>query len=165
MRKTASKSPTWRLPAALVSALQRGLQLDTELFASCLTFEGGMRSYCSAEAEDEQFGANSEAYTSPAAWAGRTLCVPPQDSASTLKALRWAIASAEKPDSTSLTALFVTPGPSAAYKRWLNHPSVREVLTVPASFLKANTGTRQASRSPTPHAFCSLWAAQQSSAV
>ena len=28
-----------------------------------------------------------------AAWAGRTLCVPPQDSASTLKALRWAIAS------------------------------------------------------------------------
>ena len=81
--------------------------------------------------------------------AGRTLCVPPQDSASTLKALRWAIASAEKPDSTSLTVLFVTPAPSAAYKRWLNHPSVREVLTVPVSFLKANTGTGQVSRSPT----------------
>ena len=147
--KTTGKSLTWKLPAALVAALQRGLQLDTELFASCLTFDSGMRSYCSSEAGDEHFKADPEAYTGTAAWAGRTLCVPPQDSASTLKALRWAIASAEKPDSTSLTALFVTPAPSAAYKRWLNHPSVQEVLSMPASFLRTDTGTGQVSRSPT----------------
>ena len=147
--KETGKSHTCRLPAALVTALQRGLQLDTELFASCLTFDSGMRSYCSTEPGDEQFGANPDAYTGTAAWARRTLCVPPQDSASMLKALRWAIASAEKPDSTSLTALVVTPAPSAAYKRWLNHLSVREVLTVPGSFLRTDTGTGQVSRSPT----------------
>ena len=147
--KATGKSPTWRLPAALVSALQRGLQLDTELFASCLSFESGMQSYCSSEADDEHFGANPEAFTGTAAWAGRTLCVPAQDSASTLKALRWAIASAVRPESTSLTALIVTPAPSSGYRRWLNHPAVRELLQVPASFLQADTGDARASRSPT----------------
>ena len=147
--KETVKSPTCRLPAALVSSLQRGLDLETELFASCLTFESGMQSYCSSEADDEQFGANPDAYTGTAAWAGRTLCVPPQDSASTLKALRWAIASAVKPESTSLTALIVTPAPSSGYRRWLNHPAVRELLQVAASFLQADTGDTRASRSPT----------------
>ena len=87
--KETGKSPTCRLPAALVAALQRGLRLDTELLASCLTFDSGMRSYCSTEPGDEQFGANPEAYTGTAAWAGRTLCVPHQDSASTLMPFGW----------------------------------------------------------------------------
>ena len=61
--KETGKSPTWMLPAALVAALQRGLQLDTEVFISCLTFDSGMQSYCSTEAGDEHFGSNPEACT------------------------------------------------------------------------------------------------------
>ena len=54
-----------------------------------------------------------------------------------------------RPDSTSLTALILTPAPSSGYRRWLNRPAVRELLQVPASFLQADTGNSHASRSAT----------------
>ena len=43
----------------------------------------------------------------------------------------------------------MTPAPSSGYRRWLNHPAVRELLQIPASFLQADTGDARASRIPT----------------
>ena len=117
------------VPTELITALQEGLNLSTELFSSPLTFCSELPQYISQAPEDQDFGACREAYSG--VWQGSLLCHPDTDDRATLKALRWALCSASLQDTEPLLVAFVLPNkPTSARSALLAHPCIQHITTV-----------------------------------
>ena len=132
-------SPPRPIPAVLVRALAKGLQLQLQLFTSPLGFDPSLTAYCSACEEDAAFGAFGRPYGSP--WGGSALCIPPDNDKAMDKALRWAIASATTLLEASLSVIVLPLAHLTAYQRWLAHPLVFNLLMVPGTAVPATAAT------------------------
>ncbi len=71
------------------------------------------------------FGANTDAYSKK--WEGASEANQPHDAKAMEKAVRWAIFSAEKKMSPTLTAFMLPKTGVNAYQKWHTHPMIREL--------------------------------------
>lgn len=124
----------WATPDIYMQALQRGLSIDIERFASPLNFTPGMRAYYSLYEEDQVFGANHNAFSCK--WTGASQCNPEYEAVDMDKAVRWAIASAHQTEEASLTAFVLPYWNTTAYMRHLDHPLVHTLARIPKAQFK-----------------------------
>ena len=96
----------WATPDPYMRALQEGLSLKVERFASPLNHSEYLDAYFSRYEEDASFGANVDAFS--CRWTGPSQCNPEYESDAMDLAVRWALASATESKEPSLTA-FVLP--------------------------------------------------------
>ncbi len=91
------------IPNGYMQALQIGLGITIERFASPLNYNPTSECYFSLYPEDRLFGANVDAFS--CRWKGASEVHPDHEPAEMEKALRWAIFSAEDTCEPTLTAL------------------------------------------------------------
>jgi len=108
-----------------MNALIQSLDIHCERFASPLNFNPAVKQYYSLHEQDRVFGANTDAYSTK--WEGASEANPPHDAKAMEKAVRWAIFSAEKSMSPTLTAFMLPKTGANAYQKWLTHPMIREL--------------------------------------
>ena len=96
----------WATPDPYMKALQRGLNLKIERFASPLNHSEHLEAYYSRFEEDATFGANVDAFS--VKWTGPSQCNPEYEADAMEMAVRRAIASATDSEEPGLTA-FVLP--------------------------------------------------------
>jgi ribonuclease HI len=108
----------------------------TDVWASPLDVVTTASYYMSADAvHDAVFGATHHPFSSP--WTRMSICHPPPDHDSMDKCLRWAIGSAVRYFNTEVVTLLVMPVRlNTAYERWLPHPTVTEIATIPNRCLR-----------------------------
>ena len=97
----------WSCPDKLMQNIRETLSTTTERFASPMDRSADLPAYWSAFKEDQLFGANHDAYSSP--WTGSSQAYPGQDIKECDKAIRWAIASAEAHPQTPTCTIVVVP--------------------------------------------------------
>ena len=129
----------WATPEQYMLAFASALNHETdmapdmrELMASPLNVSESTERYCSIYIEDTTFGAEHDAYTFP--WVGLNECNPEYEHADMDKAVRWAIGSILQYPNIPTATLMILPdwrGSATAYQRWLAHPLVHEILTIP----------------------------------
>ena len=124
----------WATPDAYITALQEGLSVDTERFASPLNFTPTMRSYFSMYEADGTFGANHNAYS--CLWTGASQCNPEYEAADMDKSVRWALASAKHSEDPCVVAFILPCWEDTAYVKWLPDPSIHIMARVPKSQFK-----------------------------
>ena len=117
-----------------MQALQQGLGVDIERFASPLNFTPGMHAYYSLYEEDHAFGANHNAFS--CAWTGASQCNPEYEATDMDKAVRWAIASAGYTEEASLTAFVLPYWKTTAYMQHLGHPFIHVLARIPKELFK-----------------------------
>ena len=118
----------WATPDGYMKALIDGLSLDTERFASPLNFTPAMKQYFSLYPQDQVFGANTNAFC--CAWNGASQANPEYEHNDMDKAVRWAIASAQKSDEATLTAFVLPWWEDSAYFKWMGNPFVYSLIRI-----------------------------------
>ncbi len=113
------------LPDDYMDALVQSLNIHCEQFASPLNFNPAVKQYYSLHEQDKVFGANKDAYSTK--WKGASEAYPLHNAKAMEKAVRWAIFSAEKSMSPTLTTFMLPKTDANAYQNWLTHPKVREL--------------------------------------
>ena len=140
-KNVASLAP----PAPILNALRSGLHLESEIFASSLTFNPQMDCCYSEVAQDRRFGSNASAFST--AWSGSNLAVPPEDDKAMKTALGWAISSASTLTCRCLTVLILRARRHTANRQYLQHPLVHVLFDIPAAALvPLHTTARPANR-------------------
>jgi hypothetical protein len=129
----------WATPEQYLLAFATGLNAYPdmppdmrELMASPLNVSKSTERYCSRYVEDAKFGAEHDAYSFP--WVGLNECNPEYEHMEMDKAVRWAIGSIVKHPNIPTATLMVLPdwrGSATSYQRWLSHPLVHNILTIP----------------------------------
>ena len=130
--KTMPPSELLTLHPAINGALQGGLQITHERFASPLDYSHLSPTYSSKYPADQLFGANLEAYSQP--WLGSSIAHPPYGDKEMHKAMRWAIASAQWAEATQQPSCTILALPSTkwgAYSALLAHPMVYQLAALP----------------------------------
>ena len=112
-----------------MKALQEGLSLKLERFASPLNHSEHLEAYFSRYEEDGIFGANVDAFS--CRWAGPSQCNLEYESDAMDLAVRWALASATETKEPSLTAFMLPQWDMDAYRQYMNSPLVHLLLRVP----------------------------------
>ena len=124
----------WATPDPYMKAIQRGLNLKTERFASPLNHSEHLEAYFSRFKEDAVFGANVDAFS--VKWTGPSQCNPEYEADAMEMAVKWAIASATDSEEPSLTAFVLPHWPKHAYHQHMNNPMVHTLLRVPQKQFK-----------------------------
>ena len=127
----------WATPDNLMTGLIQSLSLTTERFASPLNFSTSMSSYYAVNQEDQAFGANFDAFSTP--WLGASQANPEYEDADMDKAVRWAIMSAASTEEASLTAFILPEWPRTAYYKYMTGPRVHHFVTVPKDKFRFKT--------------------------
>ncbi len=125
-------------PDRYMQAFRDGLSVTTERFASPLNFNPNMTCYFSMYAEDALFGANFDAYS--VKWTGASQLNPEYEAVAIIKAMRWAILSAQEATEPLLTT-FVLPwwdDKGSSYARWLSHQTVQAMATTDRNKFRFN---------------------------
>src|SRR3569833_3468444 len=121
----------WATPDSYMLAINEGCRTNTERFASPLNFNPVHENYFSLYPEDAVFGAYTDAYSVP--WTGSSQVNMEYEADHMDKGIRWAIGTATRCQQPML-AVFVLPcWRLTAYSKWLVHPNVHEIATLPAS--------------------------------
>lgn len=124
-RRTKLKNH-WATPDAYIKALQDGLSVCIERFASPLNFTPSMASYFSLFEADQALGANHDAFSCK--WIGASQCNPEYEARDMERAVRWAICSARDSEEASLTAFVLPYWETTSYFQWLSHKKWVHIL-------------------------------------
>ena len=88
----------WATPDVYMLALEQGLNIHTERFASPLIYTPHLQAYFSRYSDDKLFGANLDAFSCK--WAGASQASPKYEAGDMNMAVKWAIDSAIQPSRT-----------------------------------------------------------------
>ena len=122
----------WATPPDLLRAIAQSFSTEMEWFASPLNHSHTIPQYCSAYKEDTLFGARHDAYKH--VWTRSGQCNPEYTYDQMFKATKWAINSTLS-DDPSLTIMVLPHWSSYAYEKFLHHPAVHTLATIPANQL------------------------------
>ena len=95
------------------------------------------------------FGANANAYSTT--WEGASEANPLHDAEAMEKAVRWAIFSAEKSTSPTLTAFMLPKTGANAYQKWLTHPMIRQLGCIERDHISFKTSDHWTTGQPYKH--------------
>jgi ribonuclease HI len=95
------------------------------------------------------FGANTDAYSTK--WEGASEANPPHDAEAMEKAVRWAIFSAEKSTSPTLTAFILPKTGANAYQKSLTHPMIRQLGCIEREHISFKTSDHWKTGQPYKH--------------
>jgi hypothetical protein len=126
----------WALPDAYMHALQQGLSINQERFASPLNVNLKTETYWSLYSEDRLFGANHNAYSSP--FSGASEANPEYIGAHMHKAVSWAVASANWTQEPVLTTMVLPDWDhtGTSYLKFMQLPNVHILTRVPRANFK-----------------------------
>ena len=129
------------LPDEYMDALMQSLDIQCERFASPLNLNPTIKQYYSLHDQDKVFGANADAYSTK--WEGASEAME--------KAVRWAIFSAEKSTSPTLTAFMLPKTGLNAYQKWLTHPMIRQLGCIEREHISFKTSDHWKTGQPYKH--------------
>ena len=148
--KGAEKLPDQSgLPDEYMDALIQSLDVQCTRFTSPLHFNPGVKPFWSLHEQDKVFGANSDAYSTK--WEGGSEANPPHDAEAMEKAVTWAISSAEKSMSPTLTAIMLPKTDANAYQKWLTHPLIRQLGCIEREHIGFKTSDHWKTGQPYKH--------------
>ena len=130
--KTTKMRNHWATPTPYMEALQKGLSISRERFASPLNFDPNMDTYYSAFSSDSVFGASHDCFST--LWTGASQFNPEYEHMDLNEAMKHAVVSTY----TNSPVLSVFVGPAwdgTSYTSWLRHPRVHLLARIPKNEL------------------------------
>ena len=130
-QKSTAKLPhpnaNWTIPRPVVT-LANSIGIHNLRMASPLTAPASALGYQTDNPTDQLFGASTTPYSN--VWTGFSLAFPDFTSVSILKAIRWAVASAEGSTEPSGTLMLLPNWATSSFMPWIrNHPNIRTLRT------------------------------------
>ena len=130
-QKSTAKLPhpnaNWTIPLP-VTTLANSIGIHNLRIASPLTAPTSAQGYQTDNFTDQLFGASTKPYSN--VWTGLSLAFPDFTSVSILKAIRWAVASAEASPGPSGTLMLLPNWTTSSFMPWIrNHPNIRTLRT------------------------------------